>query len=353
MSSPAPTNFYPLLKQVSRSFYLTVRVLPRAVRRQIGLAYLLARASDTIADTEAIPVDRRLEALDAMRERIGGKTTAPLDLSEFTTSDAPAPKANADFISRPSTASLGEQILIRDLEEFLACLRTLSPADRTLVQMVLGAIVSGQELDLRRFGKANEQNIVALRDEPELDDYTYRVAGCVGEFWSRICRAHLFPDHPLDEAVFVAKGIRFGKGLQLVNILRDLAMDLRQGRCYLPADRLVAFGLAGPDLLSPSNYDRLRPLYAEMLSRAEMELLAGWEYTNMLPRGMVRVRLACAWPILIGWATLAKLRQANILDPSRKIKISRSEVRRLIAASLAGQCWPSLWARLPARARVV
>ena len=32
-----------LLKQTSRSFYLTLRVLPAAVRPQIGLAYLLAR----------------------------------------------------------------------------------------------------------------------------------------------------------------------------------------------------------------------------------------------------------------------------------------------------------------------
>ena len=41
-----------LLKGVSRSFYLTLRVLPGRIRPQIGLAYLLARATDTLADTE-------------------------------------------------------------------------------------------------------------------------------------------------------------------------------------------------------------------------------------------------------------------------------------------------------------
>ena len=43
-----------LLKEVSRSFYLTMRVLPSAIRPQIGLAYLLARTTDTIADTEIV-----------------------------------------------------------------------------------------------------------------------------------------------------------------------------------------------------------------------------------------------------------------------------------------------------------
>src|SRR5438045_9068521 len=41
----------PLLKSVSRSFYLSIRILPRDLQAPIGLAYLLARASDTIADT--------------------------------------------------------------------------------------------------------------------------------------------------------------------------------------------------------------------------------------------------------------------------------------------------------------
>ena len=47
----------PLLKRVSRAFYLSIRVLPEPVRRPVGLAYLLARAADTIADTAAVPPD--------------------------------------------------------------------------------------------------------------------------------------------------------------------------------------------------------------------------------------------------------------------------------------------------------
>src|SRR5580765_8765105 len=70
-----------LLKNVSRSFYLTLRALPGEIRAQIGLAYLLARATDTIADTEIIPIAQRLDALQALRERILGSTEKPLDFA--------------------------------------------------------------------------------------------------------------------------------------------------------------------------------------------------------------------------------------------------------------------------------
>src|SRR6266699_2522820 len=89
----SPELLTSLLKQVSRSFYLTLRVLPGAIRPQIELAYLLARATDTIADTEIIPVETRLQALDALRERILGKKTTPLDLREFAGWGRPVPSS--------------------------------------------------------------------------------------------------------------------------------------------------------------------------------------------------------------------------------------------------------------------
>src|ERR1039458_9833921 len=72
-----------LLKASSRSFYLTLRVLPGAIRPQIGLAYLLARTTDTIADTGIVPLAQRLDALQKLRERILGQNAAPLNFGEL------------------------------------------------------------------------------------------------------------------------------------------------------------------------------------------------------------------------------------------------------------------------------
>ncbi len=319
-----------LLKDVSRSFYLTLRVLPGRIRPQIGLAYLLARTTDTIADTELVSLERRLAALEALRRRILGQSQAPLDLGELARRQG----------------SPAEGRLLDRIEESLALLQALAPADQQRVRQVLDIITSGQDLDLRRFAGASAWRIISLRTDAELDDYTYRVAGCVGEFWTRMCRAHLFPKAPLDEALLLANGVRFGKGLQLVNILRDLPVNLRKGRCYLPADALADCKLAPPDLLEPANEARLRPLYNALLDRAKGHLLAGWDYTDALPRGCTRVRLACAWPILIGVETLKLLRCGNVLDAAHRLKISRSQVKGLIWRSVLAYPFPAAWRRL-------
>ena len=324
-----------LLKQVSRSFYLTLRVLPRAIRPQIGLAYLLARTTDTITDTEILPVAQRLDALQKLRERILGQSSAPLNFSELAQNQGlPA-----------------ERVLLEKTEDSLALLQELSPEDLKLVREVLVTITSGQELDLRRFGGSTtgnppNQKIISLETAVELDDYTYRVAGCVGEFWTRMCRTHLFPHARLDEKQFIADGIRFGKGLQLVNILRDLPADLKNSRCYLPTQILDEAKLLPRTLLSPANEARFLPLFHAHLDQAEAHLAAGWRYTNTLPFGQFRVRLACAWPILIGGRTIEKLRAANVIELQQRVKVSRGEVRGILFRSLAATPVPAVWRKL-------
>jgi farnesyl-diphosphate farnesyltransferase len=326
----APRLSLSLLREVSRSFYLTLRVLPARIRCQIGLAYLLARTTDTIADTALVALDQRLQALEALRRNILGSRQTPLDFGALARHQG----------------SPAERLLLEQSESTLALLDAQTPADQGLIREVLDTITSGQQLDLRRFAEASADHIVALKDEQELDDYTYRVAGCVGEFWTKMCRAHLFPDAPLDDAFLLANGIRFGKGLQLVNILRDLPADLRQGRCYLPSDKLEALNLKPGALLEPANEPRLRPLYDRWLDRAEAHLLAGWAYTNALPRRSVRVRLACAWPILIGVRTLKLLRAGNVLDARQRVKVSRREVKGVILRSVLYYPWPAAWRSL-------
>jgi len=306
---------------------LTLRILPRAVRPQVGLAYLLARTTDTIADTELVPLEARLRALAELRDRIMGASSADLNFASLA----------------PGQDSAAERALLERCGETLRTLGGLAEEDRRLIRQVLSTIISGQEMDLKRFGAAHSPNLPALETEAELDDYTYRVAGCVGEFWTRLCRARLFPQARADDAMLLRDGIRFGKGLQLVNILRDLPADLGKGRCYLPRQSLTAAGLTPEDLRSAASEPRFRALYQTWLDRAADHLLAGWNYTNALPGGQWRLRLACAWPVLIGARTLRKLRGENILDSTRRIKITRPEVRAIVARSIVLSAWPPGW----------
>ena len=325
-----------LLRATSRSFYLTLRVLPTAIRPQIGLAYLLARTTDTIADTEVLPVDQRLAALRQLRERILGQSSTPLAFNDLARQQA----------------SPEEKLLLEKAGDSLAELQQLSGPDQKMVRDVLSTITSGQVLDLQRFAglcagaTRDPQKIIALETAADLDDYTYRVAGCVGEFWTKMCRAHLFPNARLDEKAFLADGIRFGKGLQLVNILRDLPRDLKNGRCYLPREKLEPAGLLPEVLLSPINEEKFRRLFGEYLDQAEAHLAAGWRYANTLPFSQFRVRLACAWPILIGIKTIARLRVADAAQLKAHVKISRGERRNILLFSLLACPLPFVWRKL-------
>jgi farnesyl-diphosphate farnesyltransferase len=336
-----------LLRATSRSFYLTLRVLPGAIRPQIGLAYLLARTADTIADTDIVPLNQRLETLQQFRERILGENSAPLNLNDL---------AGKQGIS-------SEKLLLERIGDSLAGLPTFSAEDQKLIRKVLTTIISGQELDLKRFtpqkADATGQKfmpeptqIIALETAAELDDYTYRVAGCVGEFWTKICRAHLFPQAKFEnESQFMINAVRFGKGLQLINILRDLPADLKKGRCYLPMEKLERYKLSPQVLLSPVTETKFLPLFHEYLDKAESHLQAGWEYTNALPFSQLRVRLACAWPILIGMKTIEKLRTASVIELKQNVKIHRGDVHGVMLRSILASPFPPMWRGLfPAKA---
>jgi farnesyl-diphosphate farnesyltransferase len=88
-----------------------------------------------------------------------------------------------------------------------------------------------------------------------------------------------------------------------------------------------------------------------LLDAAEAHLAAGWAYTNSLPRSAARVRLACAWPVLIGVKTLTRLRQENPLDAARRVKVSRAEVRQIMGATLLRYPFSKSWDGLFLRAR--
>ncbi len=336
-----PDGLNEILRSVSRSFYLTLRVLPSAVRLQISLGYLLARAGDTIADTRLVPAEYRSAALRRL-------SAAILDAAQGTDPD-PAlimGAAAARLGGSAGACSPAEELLLESIPAILRIMRDLPQQDRSSLGTVLQTILTGQQDDLLRFGSPAKTGIHSLETDAELDDYAYRVAGCVGEFWTRTCRAHLFPDAVIDYDLFLAEGVRFGKGLQFVNILRDLPADLRQGRCYLPLRRLETLGLQPQRLLDASTMEVLRPLYDEYAERALGHLSAGWHYTGTVPITQPRVRLACAWPILIGLKTLARLRRANVLDARQTVRVTRLEVRDLILQSIVRYPFPAAWGRL-------
>jgi farnesyl-diphosphate farnesyltransferase len=187
---------------VSRSFYVSIRLLPRPLREPVAAAYLLARATDTIADTTQLAPPARREKLATLGAAIEGDAAARAAISELATSFA-ALQQDPD-----------ERALILALPQCLAWLDALGNADQRDVRTVLRHITLGQALDIERFG--NDAQVCALATAAELEEYTWLVAGCVGEFWTDLCFRHVPGFASLPQEEMRALGRAYGSGLQLI-----------------------------------------------------------------------------------------------------------------------------------------
>jgi farnesyl-diphosphate farnesyltransferase len=133
---------------------------------------------------------------------------------------------------------------------------------------------------------------------------------------------------------FVARGVRLGKALQMVNVIRDAPADLQSKRCYFPTDLLERHGLVPRDLIDPAKRLHARAAYDELYGIALQHIDAAFPYVLAIPRREARLRLAALWPLWIGLGTLEKLRvTADPLDPATPVKIDRREVYRIVAES--------------------
>lgn len=353
--SPAPppperpatsTDLPRLIQGVARSFALSLLVLPAGMRTPVGLAYVLARASDTVADSMDVgardPAQRiaRLRAIDALQEAIRAS--------------AQEPPETAGLLG-PSIGDLGpvpiaeEQHLLHQLDALVAGLRVLPADDRRRIAEVCDTIVSGQRLDLQRFDHGAGE-LHALTRSAELLDYTWRVAGCVGHFWSASCEAHvpMWRTRPLD--AMMADGARFGMGLQRLNLLRDTCQDLTLGRCYWPIEELDRVGLTAPALAQAVHardavaLQAMRPLMANWIEHARVDLSRGIAYAVAVRP--LRLRWACALPALLGLQTLRAIEHLGPLALTQSVKVPRTWVYRLMLRLALGGLRPRALQRL-------
>lgn len=305
----------------------------------MGLAYLFARAADTIADTGLIGREQRLQYLNMFRAQFAGDEVQPQAVQAIQSALLPHQTDSA------------ERVLLQRLPECLALFRQFDQGDRERIRWLMEVLPNGMEMDLTRFPGSSANELTALERPDELDRYTYFVAGCVGEFWTRMVCAHRPAMAHWDVDQMSTIGVRFGKGLQLTNIVKDLARDLHNGRCYVPTQWLDEVDLKPVDLLKPESLPTLRPILLRMIRQAVEHLDQGWIYTMALPRLEIRQRLACMWPILLAGETLKRVAMApDLLNPTVNVKAPRSVVYRVMAlTTFTGGCGyvgTAYWGRL-------
>ncbi|MES2477167.1 MAG: squalene/phytoene synthase family protein [Verrucomicrobiota bacterium] len=293
-----------VLKGVSRSFYLSLRLLPRPMRGAASLGYLLARASDTLADSATLPCAARLGFLEDFRKAVAGSGKVPR---------WPVALLN-------SVPNARERQLLEMASDLVGLVDRLPAGEAKLVRRVVEIIISGQVLDLERFSGATREHPIALPDDAALDDYAWRVAGCVGEFWTELGFLTLGKAFAVSTlADLRERGIAYGKGLQLVNILRDVGEDLAAGRCYLPVGQ-------------PFAMTELLDCHARWLERATVWVREGERYAATLRSR--RLRAATVLPAWIAQKTLEPLAGMTAERLRQRVKVPRSFVYRAMARAI-------------------
>lgn len=140
-----------LLRQVSRLFYTTLAVVPEDVRDQVSLAYLFARAADTIADTEVIDVHERLEFLLRLQHQFSSDA---LDWKEIATIQGALV---------PHQASEAETVLLRRLDDCFRLYDNFPPLDKKYVRWLMATLPKGMAMDLKEFAGATSSQPIALK----------------------------------------------------------------------------------------------------------------------------------------------------------------------------------------------
>ena len=320
-----------ILKNVSRSFYLSLRVLPGSVRKPVSLAYLFCRAADTIADTSIFPHCQRLQILRDFRKQFLLDTPSLDDLEQFRASLLPQQTQQEAYQ------------LFYQLPVCFHLFARLSAVDQQLVRELVLTLTHGMEMNLQYFPGETTSTAQPFPNLAILDLYTYYVAGVVGEFWTKIHKVYMREWQPHKFQHLCALGIRFGQGLQMTNILKDLGKDLSLGRCYLPREHLEQLKIGPEELTNPAVLQRLRPLIIDLTWHTLDHLDQACQYVLQLPRKAWRLRLSCMWPLLFAVQTLEVIcRSEALLYPEARVKISRGVVYHTMFRSLWCLIAPSM-----------
>ncbi len=305
-----------MLPKVSRTFALSIEQLPVELRDTVRTAYLLCRLVDTIED------DAKLQPAD--RENL-------FDLfGEVLTDDA---RSWAGLESAARRHDLGEDAeaeLALGSGTVLRVFRALPAAQRRVVRRRILEMQGGMRTYCKRADIAGRLRISDLED---LECYCYFVAGTVGKLLTDLFVLAVPNLDVAKRQVAADCAVSFGLGLQMVNIVKDVAEDLERGVCYLPEILAAGQGIRLEQILEPAHRDKGLEIIARVCERACSHLERAKTYTLAWPSGGVgeQVRLFCAVPLVLALATLAEVQKSgDTLVPGATPKLDRKAVADLL-----------------------
>ncbi len=300
-----------ILPEVSRTFALSIRFLPGDLGRSVLCAYLLCRIADTIEDDAAAPPATKIFLLNQFMDSFEN------------------PAQSDTFAAAGVTGEAAHLRLVAHTHLVFVMFRTLPASSQSTVQQWVGEMVVGMKefIGLYPLG-------IRIKTLQEYKKYCYYVAGTVGHLLTDLWYEYSEAIDRDRYTVLLKRCGAFGQALQTVNILKDIAWDaVHENSIYVPADELTAQGSSQQLLLNPDRLPQNLAALSSLMDLARSDLDEALAYLLSVPKWAVSVRLFCILPLLFAYATLRELnRSSAMLQPGGSVKISKGEVRWLIAS---------------------
>ncbi len=302
-----------MLSGVSRTFALTIPQLPAELRRAVGNAYLLCRIADTIEDDAGLTAEQKTNHLQTF-----------IDILD-TDGGAEAFAGELHLRLDPSTPA-AERELIRGCPSVLRITRGLDHRQQAAIARCV--TIMGRGMD--RFESRRSPHGLATLDDHER--YCYVVAGVVGEMLTELFCSHSDRIDARREAL-MSRAVRFGQGLQMTNILKDVWDDLQRDTCWLPREVFSRHGFDLDQLQSRHPDPAFDRGMNEMVGIAHSCLRDALSYTLLIPRREAGIRRFLLWAIGLAALTLRKIHHHPGFTSGAQVKVSRRTVRAVVVST--------------------
>jgi farnesyl-diphosphate farnesyltransferase len=330
-----------MLPKVSRTFAICIRLLPGELEHPVLVAYLLCRIADTIEDSAS------LRAAD--KERLLGDFRSCLE--------AGGPTA-ASLRQAFAGGTSDEELLVREADAVLREFRLLPEPQQHAIRPWVQEMSDGMATFALRKEEGQAAHIEALRTVAELDRYCYYVAGTVGHMLTELFRLRAGEDERIRYGTLDRLATSFGLGLQLTNIIKDVADDRERDWSFVPQELCQLAGIEPEQLHDGKHGAAALQVMHRLIEKAKRHLRDALTYTTTLPRREYGIRLFCLTALYFAVRTLELAeRDDRLLDPDHKVKISRRDIVRTIGVTrvvapsntlvrlyfrhLAGNRWPA------------
>ncbi|MBO4707901.1 MAG: squalene/phytoene synthase family protein [Elusimicrobiaceae bacterium] len=295
-----------LLKENARTLYLSAKIMPRNQRQIFTVAYLLCRIADTIADIPLLPLKDRIYFVNNYPNLV--KTQDKELLAKYLALNLQVDKKYEKEI-----------ILLENLPLCLDSYKNLNERAREDTLEVVTAVSNAMEWDLNYFADEDLTYLLkAVPSDKETIDYCVAMGGAPGVFWAKLLL------NGKENNKFTKEAEKIGMALQITNILKDVASDIKIGRIYLPITDLTKHNLMPQDLHEKKNYKLFLPIVYKWLHFGLNNISVAPDFLKQIPFYKVFARAAVMWPVLWALETYHSiLCSRNLLDIKYRPKFAR------------------------------